>query len=127
MCATRTATSIPRNRRRCSQRVRRCRRSASSGNPTTSRTACSTSRPTRRVSSLARSSAPTAAHSWGEHVMTENILGLKGKPALVVGGGFGIGRASALLLGQAGADVAVADLDKDRALAVAGELEGLGV
>jgi len=56
-----------------------------------------------------------------------NVLGLQGKAALVVGGGFGIGRASALLLARAGADVAVADLDKDRALAVAGELEALGV
>ena len=54
-------------------------------------------------------------------------FGLAGKPALVVGGGFGIGRASALLLAQAGADVAVADLDADRAAAVAREIEALGV
>jgi NAD(P)-dependent dehydrogenase (short-subunit alcohol dehydrogenase family) len=60
-------------------------------------------------------------------VVDANVLGLQGKAALVVGGGFGIGRASALLLGRAGADVAVADLDKDRAVAVAGELEALGV
>jgi len=55
------------------------------------------------------------------------VFGLEGKAALVVGGGFGIGRASALLLGRVGADVAVADLDSDRAHEVAGELEGLGV
>ena len=54
-------------------------------------------------------------------------FGLVGKPALVVGGGFGIGRASALLLAQAGADVAVADLDLDRANDVAAEVEALGV
>ena len=47
-----------------------------------------------------------------------DLFGLRGKPALVVGGGFGIGRASALLLAQAGADVVVADLDVDRAAAV---------
>jgi len=56
-----------------------------------------------------------------------DVLGLQGKAALVVGGGFGIGRASALLLARAGADVAVADLDGDRAAAVAGELKELGV
>ena len=54
-------------------------------------------------------------------------FGLAGKPALVVGGGFGIGRASALLLAQAGADVAVADLDVDRADDVVAEVEALGV
>jgi NAD(P)-dependent dehydrogenase (short-subunit alcohol dehydrogenase family) len=56
-----------------------------------------------------------------------SLFGLEGKAALVVGGGFGIGRASALLLGRAGAHVAVADLDGERAAAVAGELEALGV
>jgi 2-deoxy-D-gluconate 3-dehydrogenase len=56
-----------------------------------------------------------------------DLFGLRGKPALVVGGGFGIGRASALLLAQAGADVVVADLDLDRASAVAQEIEAFGV
>ena len=56
-----------------------------------------------------------------------DVFGLRGKPALVVGGGFGIGRASALLLARAGADVAVADLDHDRAVEVAKEIEALGV
>lgn len=59
--------------------------------------------------------------------MDASLFGLQGKPALVVGGGFGIGRASALLLARAGADVAVADLDGERAAAVAGELTALGV
>ena len=59
--------------------------------------------------------------------MDANLFGLEGKPALVVGGGFGIGRESALLLARAGADVAVADLDADRAAAVAKEIELLGV
>jgi NAD(P)-dependent dehydrogenase (short-subunit alcohol dehydrogenase family) len=59
--------------------------------------------------------------------VTENILGLRGKPALVVGGGYGIGRASALLLAQAGADVVVADLDAQRAESTAKEIRELGV
>ena len=56
-----------------------------------------------------------------------NILGLQGRRALVVGGGFGMGRASALLLADAGADVAVADLDRDRATEVASEVRAKGV
>ena len=59
--------------------------------------------------------------------MDASLFGLQGKPALVVGGGFGIGRASALLLARAGADVAVADLDGRRAAAVAEEITALGV
>ncbi len=59
--------------------------------------------------------------------MDANILGLEGKNALVVGGGFGMGRETALLLARAGAHVAVADLDLDRARSVQAECEGLGV
>ena len=44
---------------------------------------------------------------------------LKGKAALVTGGGSGIGEATCLLLADEGARVAVADLDGDRASAVA--------
>jgi NAD(P)-dependent dehydrogenase (short-subunit alcohol dehydrogenase family) len=53
-----------------------------------------------------------------------DVLGLSGKPTLVVGGGSGIGRATAVLLGRVGAAVAVADLDPDRAAAVAEEVGG---
>jgi len=56
-----------------------------------------------------------------------DVFGLLGKPVLVVGGGSGIGRATALLLGQVGANVAVADLDQDRAQQVAEEVAALGV
>jgi NAD(P)-dependent dehydrogenase (short-subunit alcohol dehydrogenase family) len=56
-----------------------------------------------------------------------SVFGLQGKKSLVVGGGFGIGRASALLLARVGADVAVADLDLARAKAVAEEIVALGV
>jgi 2-deoxy-D-gluconate 3-dehydrogenase len=56
-----------------------------------------------------------------------NVLGLEGRTALVVGGGSGIGRATALLLGDAGVDVVVADMDKDRAATVQAEVEAKGV
>lgn len=47
---------------------------------------------------------------------------LDGKVAYVTGGGQGIGRAFAHALGEAGAKVAVVDLDHDKADAVAKEL-----
>ena len=56
-----------------------------------------------------------------------DVFGLRGKPTLVIGGGSGIGRATALLLGQVGADVAVADLDQARAQQVSDEVAALGV
>ncbi len=54
-------------------------------------------------------------------------FGLDGKAALVVGGGYGIGRETSLLLAEAGARVAVADLDPERAAAVASEIDGVAV
>ena len=59
--------------------------------------------------------------------MDVSVFGLQGKKSLVVGGGFGIGRASALLLARVGADVVVADLDLERAKAVSEEITALGV
>ena len=59
--------------------------------------------------------------------MDPNVLGLEGKRALVLGGGFGIGFASARLLARAGAPVVVADLDAERAESAAAELATLGV
>jgi NAD(P)-dependent dehydrogenase (short-subunit alcohol dehydrogenase family) len=59
--------------------------------------------------------------------MTKTGLGLSGKNVLVVGGGFGIGRETALLLAHSGANVAVADIDADRAKSVTAELEDIGV
>jgi 2-hydroxycyclohexanecarboxyl-CoA dehydrogenase len=52
---------------------------------------------------------------------------LKGKAALVAGGGGGIGRAVALALAGAGAKAAVADIAKDNAEKVSGEIKALGV
>ena len=51
---------------------------------------------------------------------------LSNRVALVTGAGRGIGRAIALRLGQEGADVAVVDLNKKTADAVAGEVRSLG-
>jgi 2-hydroxycyclohexanecarboxyl-CoA dehydrogenase len=52
---------------------------------------------------------------------------LSGKAALVAGGGGGIGRAVALALAGAGAKTAVADIAKDNAEKVSGEIRALGV
>ena len=49
-------------------------------------------------------------------------LGLEDRRAVVVGGGFGIGREVCLLLGGFGAHVAVVDLDLSRAEAVRDEV-----
>lgn len=57
---------------------------------------------------------------------TDDVFGLRDRPALVVGGGSGIGRATVLLLARVGAAVAVADLDHGRAREVADEATALG-
>jgi NAD(P)-dependent dehydrogenase (short-subunit alcohol dehydrogenase family) len=56
-----------------------------------------------------------------------SLFGLAGKSALVVGGGQGIGRATALLCARLGARVAVLDAERERAERVAGEVRALGV
>lgn len=56
------------------------------------------------------------------------MLGLRGKRALVSGGSRGVGRATALLLARAGADVGIGYLNRqDEAEAAVAELRGLGV
>jgi 3-oxoacyl-[acyl-carrier protein] reductase len=58
--------------------------------------------------------------------VSDEVLSLAGKVAMVTGGARGIGRSIALLLAQRGADVAVVDLDSEGAAAVAAEIEALG-
>ncbi len=57
-------------------------------------------------------------------VFREGIL--QGKAALVTGGGTGIGRAIALALAEAGADVAIASRDPEHLTATRAEIETLG-
>ncbi len=51
---------------------------------------------------------------------------LEGKIAAITGGGSGIGRACALAFAREGADVAIGDLDPERAAEVADEVRALG-
>ncbi len=53
-------------------------------------------------------------------------MNLDGRIAVVTGGAQGIGRACALVLAEAGADVAVADLNIEKLGAVAREIEAIG-
>jgi NAD(P)-dependent dehydrogenase (short-subunit alcohol dehydrogenase family) len=53
-------------------------------------------------------------------------IDLSGKSAIVTGGGRGIGRETALLLAQAGAQLTIADLDEASAQSVAEEIRGKG-
>ncbi len=55
-----------------------------------------------------------------------SLFGLTGKKALIVGGGQGMGKASAGFLARAGCDVALVDLVPERAEHVAGIVNGIG-
>ena len=57
----------------------------------------------------------------------ENVFGLKGKTAAVIGGGGVLAGAMAQGLAKAGADVAILDLNLDNAKQKAAEIEELGV
>lgn len=62
-----------------------------------------------------------------ETVSILNRFSLAGKTALVTGGGSGIGRSFCRALGEAGAKVAVADIDETTAAEAAAELESQGI
>ena len=62
-----------------------------------------------------------------ETVSILNRFSLAGKTALVTGGGSGIGRSFCRALGEAGAKVAVADIDESTAAEAAAELESRGI
>ena len=51
-------------------------------------------------------------------------MDVRGKVAIVTGGGRGIGRAIALELARNGADVVIAEIIEENGRAVAGEVEG---
>jgi NAD(P)-dependent dehydrogenase (short-subunit alcohol dehydrogenase family) len=55
------------------------------------------------------------------------LFGLEGRTILVIGGGQGMGEASVRLLARLGANVAVLDLERERAERVADDARGLGV
>ena len=55
------------------------------------------------------------------------MFGLEGKNVLVLGGGQGMGESTSLRLASVGANVAVADLETERAERVAAELTEVGV
>ncbi|MSQ27527.1 MAG: glucose 1-dehydrogenase [Dehalococcoidia bacterium] len=55
-----------------------------------------------------------------------DLFGLTGKKAIVIGGGYGMGRAAARLLAEAGAAIAVVDLDAGRSAAEAADLMAKG-
>ena len=57
---------------------------------------------------------------------TNNLFDLKGKVAIVTGGGNGIGKACCLMLSKAGAAIAVSDLKYDDANKVADEIRNNG-
>lgn len=55
-----------------------------------------------------------------------NLMGLVGKTAIVWGGGQGMGEAAAVRLAEAGCDVAVVDVVKERAEGVAANIRAMG-
>lgn len=59
--------------------------------------------------------------------MENSLFGMTGRRVLIIGGGQGMGEASALLLASLGADLALLDIDVSRAEKVAESASALGV
>jgi len=55
-----------------------------------------------------------------------DLFGLEGKVALIIGGGQGMGEASARRLASVGCDIAIVDLDEGRANRVAEDIRAMG-
>ncbi len=55
-----------------------------------------------------------------------DLFGLEGKVALIIGGGQGMGEASARRLASVGCDIAIVDLDEGRARRVADDIRAMG-
>ena len=62
-----------------------------------------------------------------QHKSFQELFDLSGKVAIVTGGAKGIGKATALRLAQAGADIVIADLKKEDAEEAVQEIEKFGV
>ena len=62
-----------------------------------------------------------------EHKSFNELFDLTGKTAIVTGGANGIGKATALRLAQAGANIVIADLKLEDANKAAKEIESYGV
>ena len=58
---------------------------------------------------------------------TSELFNLKGKTAIVTGGANGIGKATAVILAQHGANISIGDFNLEDAKKTAKELEGFGV
>lgn len=58
--------------------------------------------------------------------LKKDMFSLNGKAALVTGAAMGLGRSFALTLAQAGADLVIADIDKERLDETAGKLKKIG-
>jgi NAD(P)-dependent dehydrogenase (short-subunit alcohol dehydrogenase family) len=58
--------------------------------------------------------------------MADSIFGLEGRNALILGGGQGMGESTAMMLAHAGANVALVDMELDRAERVRKRVEALG-
>src|SRR5271157_5651329 len=58
--------------------------------------------------------------------MEASLFGLTGKKAMVIGGGQGMGESTSRFLARAGCDVAVIDIERERAERVAGIVDAIG-
>jgi 3-oxoacyl-[acyl-carrier protein] reductase len=75
---------------------------------------------------MTRGASTNGTSTNGTSAADASLFGLTGKKALIIGGGQGMGEASARFLARAGCDVALVDLVPERAEQVAGIVNGIG-